>query len=254
MRIGLNSFCMAIAIAGLSSTNARALEFPSVIDQSLGFRWTGYDAVTGDAPVWCFEVGDAELFGIAGLRVAGVRASGRAGVAPVAASISQLAAPIGSEARADMEIGYAPGARWSCNARVGLETVSLAGAVRENAVVTGAYARAQAGRVAVVADVDVVSRSLARDVAVTLGVMARAGNAASVVASARFDGFGIAGAGVALISRIGNALALVAGYDDGTESIRGAAVVSLARWRVSTGVFYHGVLGVSQAVTIAWVR
>jgi hypothetical protein len=137
---------------------------------------------------------------------------------------------------------------------VGVETVSLVGTAREDALVTGAYACAVAGRVSVVADVDVVSRTLTRDIDVTFGVVARAGSAACVVASARFDDSGVAGAGVSLVSRLSGALSLLAGYDDGTESIRGAAVVSLANWRVSTGVFYHGVLGISQAVTIAWTR
>jgi hypothetical protein len=108
--------------------------------------------------------------------------------------------------------------------------------------------------VSVVADVDVVSHALARDTAVTFGVVARAGTLACVAASARFDDARIVGAGVSVISRIGGALSLLAGYDDGTETIRGAAVISLANWHLSTGVFYHGVLGVSQAVTIAWAR
>lgn len=232
------------------------MEFPSVIDRSLGFRAaaTGYAAATNGSPSWCVEVGDAELFGITGLRVAGVRASGRVGVMPLGASLSQLASPVGSETRADAEIGYAPSVRWSCAARAGVETVGLSGAAPEHSLVVGAYAHADAGRLTVVADVDVVSRTFARDVAVALGVVAHAGSSACVVASVRFDDAGVAGAGVSLVSRIGGVLALLAGYDDGTESIRGAAVVSLSNWRVSTGVFYHGVLGVSQAVTIAWTR
>jgi hypothetical protein len=232
------------------------VEFPSVIDRVLGFRaaGNGYVVVVGSAPSWCVEVGDAELFGIAGLRVSGARASGRAGDVPLALSVAQLVSPVGDEARVDAELGYAPGSRWSCAARVGVETVSLVGTAREDALVTGMCARANAGHVSVVADVDVVSRTLARDIELTFGVVARAGSAACVVASARFEGSGVAGAGVSLVSRIGGALSLLAGYDDGTESIRGAAVISLNHWRVSTGVYYHGVLGVSQAVTIAWTR
>lgn len=255
MRIGLLRLYVVV-VTTLASTNARAVEFPSVIDRVLGFRaaGNGYAAATGNTPAWCVELGDAELFGIAGLRVAGVRASGHAGDVPLALSVSQLASPVGDEARVDAELGYAPGARWSCAARVGVETVSLVGTAREDALVTGMRARADAGHVSVVADVDVVSRTLARDIGLTFGMVARAGSAACVVASARFDGFGVVGAGVSLISRLGGALSLLAGYDDGTESIHGAAVVSITNWRVSTGVSYHGVLGVSQAVTIAWTR
>ncbi len=256
MRIGLRSSWATLVVVLLASPRVDAVEFPSVIDRSLGFRaaQSGYSFAMDDARAWCVEAGDAELFDIAGLRETGVRAAGRVGVVPMAVSVCQLASPVGSETRADLELGLAPSPRWSSAVRVGIETVSLAGAEREDALVTGAYARADAGRLVVVADVDVVSRALARDIAVTFGIVARAGGVASVVASARFDGFGVAGAGIALISRVGGALALLAGYDDGTESIRGAAVVSLANWYVSTGVSYHGVLGISQAVTIAWAR
>ncbi len=239
-----------------ASTSAHAVEFPSVVDRALGIRAgvDGYAATTGVAPSWCVETGDAELFGIAGLRVAGARMSARAGAIPIAVSLAQLASPVGNETRADIEVGYAPSTRWSWVARAGVETVAIVGAPSERALVVGAHARADVGRVAAIADVDVVSHAPTRDVAVTIGVVARATSLASVVANARFDGLGVAGAGVSLVSRVGGALALVAGYDDGTESIRGAAVVSLASWRVSTGVSYHGVLGVSQAVTIAWTR
>jgi hypothetical protein len=245
-----------LVVSGVACAHAHAVEFPSVIDRGLGFRADaiGYAAVTGVAPSWCVEAGDVELFAIAGLRASGVRATGRTGSYPVGVSVAQLASPVGSEARAELQMGYAPSPRWTCAARVGVETVSIAGAAAQRATVAGVHARADAGPISSIADIDVVSRAQGRDTEVSLAVVARAGGAASVVASARFDGAGVAGAGVALVSRLTGALALLAGYDDGTESVRGAAVVSLAGWRVSTGVFYHGVLGISHAVTVAWTR
>ncbi len=132
--------------------------------------------------------------------------------------------------------------------------VAITGAASEQALVTGFLSRADVGRISAIADVDVVSRESARDVDVTLGLVARAGRAASLIGTTRFDGTGIAAAGIAFVSRLTDALSLLAGYDDGTDSVRAAAVVSLASWRVSTGVFYHSVLGVSQGVTVAWVR
>lgn len=229
--------------------------FPSVVDRSVGIRaGDGYFVVTGADARWCVETGDVELFGIAGLRASGVRATGRVAALPVGVSMTQLASPVGSETRAEVELGYAPGARWHCAARVGVEMVAITGAESEQALVTGLRSRADVGRISAIADVDVVSRPDARDVDVTLGVIARAGRAASLIGTARFDDVGLAAAGVAFVSRVTGALSLLAGYDDGTDSVRGAAVVSLASWRVSTGVFYHPVLGVSQGVTVAWVR
>jgi hypothetical protein len=128
------------------------------------------------------------------------------------------------------------------------------GSAGERALITGVFSRADVGAVSAIADVDVVSRENGRDVDVTVGVVARAGHAATIVGSARFDGTNVIAAGVALVSRLTGTFALLAGYDDGTDSVRGAAVVALSGWRVSTGVFYHGVLGVSHGVTVAWTR
>jgi hypothetical protein len=198
-------------------------------------------------------VGDVELFGIAGLRVSGVRASSDFGAGSVGVCAAQLMSPVGSESRAYLEGGYQASARWLCAARAGVEIVSI-GDAAERALVTGMFSRADLGALSAIADVDVVSRETGRDVDLTLGVVARAGRAATIVGSARFDGTNVIAAGVALVSRLTSALALLAGYDDGTDSVRGAAVVALSGWRVSTGVFYHGVLGVSHGVTVAWTR
>lgn len=209
--------------------------------------------VSGTSRARCAEAGDVELFGIAGLRVSGVRASNDFGAWSIGASAAQLMSPVGSETRTYLEGGYQAGARWLCAARVGVETVSVGG-VSARSLVTGVLSRADLGAISTVADVDVVSWENEREIDVTLGVVARLGRAATVVGNARFDGTNVVAAGVALVSRLTGALALLAGYDDGTDSVRGAAVIGLSNWRVSTGVFYHGVLGVSHGVSVAWAR
>ena len=253
-RAGVAFLCAVLVGA---TTALAGVEFPSVIDRVVGIRTdagAGDFVVSGRRGSPGAEAGDVELFGIAGLRVSGARASSDFGACSVGASASQLMSPVGSETRAYLEGGYQASARWLCAARAGAEIVSRGASPGERAFVTGVFSRADLGAITAIADVDVVSRESGRDVDVTLGVVARAGRAATIVASARFDGTQVVAAGVAVVSRLTGALALLAGYDDGTDSVRGAAVVSLSRWRVSTGVFYHGVLGVSHGVTVAWTR
>jgi hypothetical protein len=227
------------------------IEFPSVADRALGIR-AGADLLIPNER-WSVEAGDVELFGIAGLRVDGVRTRRRMGALQAGVSVAQLSAPVGSEARAELEVGYRPSARWLCRARAGVETVALTGIASEAAILAGFHARAQTGRITTIADVDVVTRAEVRDVEVDLAVVARV-RMASIVATARFDGRAVASTGVAVVSRLASALSLIAGYDDGTESIRGAAVVSLASWQLGVGIFQHAVLGVSQGVTLSWSR
>lgn len=251
MRVGRRSAALCFLLA-CTAANARArIDFPSVADRVIGIR-AGADLLN-PAERWSVEAGDVELFGIAGLRVDGVRTRGRVGALQAGASLAQLSAPVGSEARAELELGYRPSPRWLCLARAGVEMVSLTGMAGEQALLAGVHARAQAGRVVAIADVDVVSRDEVRDVDVAIAVVARIG-LASIVATARFDGRAVASTGVAVVSRLANALSLLAGYDDGTESIRGAAVVSLSSWQLGVGVFQHAVLGVSQGVTLTWSR
>jgi hypothetical protein len=210
--------------------------------------------ITGAHPRRRVELGDVELFGIAGLRVSGLRASGRWRSVPVGVSVARLASPVGNETHADIEVGYATVSRWRCSARMGVEMVEISGALPERSMIVGALARADVGAVTALADVEVVSRAYASDVNVTLGVVARAGRAVALVATAEFNGARAAALGVAVVSRLTDALSLLGGYDDGTESVRAAAVVTLAAWHVSSGVFYHPVLGVSHGVTLAWSR
>jgi hypothetical protein len=168
--------------------------------------------------------------------------------------LATVAAPIGSETRATLDVGHEPSARSLVAARVGIETVSLEGFAGARSIVVGLLARSRVGRMSVVADVDVASDPHQRRVVLALGAIARAGGAATIVATARFDGSSVVALGASVVSRLHESLCLLAGYDDGTESVRGAAVVSFAGWQVSTGVFHHAVLGLSHGVTLAWTR
>ncbi len=223
-----------------------------MVDRAVGVRASAdVLGIEGVSPAWRVEAGDVQLFGIAGLRVDGVRTSARVGSFLAGVSIAQLASPVGSESRAELELGYRPGARWLCRARAGVETVAITGAAGERAILAGFYSRAEVGRIAAIADVDVVSRDHVRDVEIAIALAGQAGPV-SIVATSRFDGDAVAAAGIAVVSRVAGRLALVAGYDDGTESIRGAALVSLSSWQLGVGVFQHAVLGVSQGVTLSW--
>ncbi|HEU4929618.1 MAG TPA: hypothetical protein VFU38_07280 [Candidatus Krumholzibacteria bacterium] len=246
---------MLAVVLTFAAAGARArIDFPSVTDRAIGIRaGTGVFHRETTGPAWSVEAGDVELFGIAGLRVSGVRANGRAASLLAGLSIAQLSSPVGSESRAELELGYRPSARWLCLARGGIEMVSIPGTPGESAVVAGFHSRAQAGPISAIADVDVVSRAGARDVELSIGLVGRIG-AASIVTTSRFDGNAVASVGIAVVSRFAGRLALLAGYDDGTESIRGAAVVSFSCWQFDVGVFQHAVLGVSQGVTISWLR
>ncbi len=241
-------------IAFVSADALARIDFPSVVDRAVGIRASA-DVFNPEqaASAWTLEAGDVELFGIAGLRVAGVRASGRAGVLPAGFAIAQLSSPVGNESRAELELGYRPSARWLCLARAGIETVSIIGVPDERAIVTGFHARAEARRITAIADVDLISRASAREIGLSIGVVGRIGST-SIVATAQFDGRAVASTGIAVVSRFAGRLALLAGYDDGTESVSGAAVVSFSRWRFGVGVFQHAVLGVSQGVTLSWSR
>jgi hypothetical protein len=238
----------------LSFDNANAgIEFPSVVDRAVGIR-AAADVLTGATRSRNVEVCDVELFGIAGLRVAGLRASGRWGSFPVGVSAARLASPVGNETRVDIELGYVTASRSRCVTRVGVEMVEITGATPERSIIVGALARADVGAVSVLADIEMVSRAYASDVDVVLGIVARAGRAVALIATAEFSGTRAAALGVAVVSRLTGALSLLGGYDDGTESVRAAAVVTLAAWQISSGVFYHPVLGVSHGVTLAWSR
>jgi hypothetical protein len=251
VRVIRRSAELAFVLAFAAADAGARIDFPSVADRTVGIR-AGADGFGPEAP-WSVETGDVELFGIAGLRVAGVRARGRMGAVPAGVSLAQLSSPVGTESRAEAELGYRPGVRWLCLARTGIEIVSITGAPAEQAVLAGFYSRAEAGRITAIADVDVISRADAREIEVEIGVVGRIGSA-SIIATTHFDGHAVASAGIAVVSRFAGRLALLAGYDDGTETIRGAAVVSLSRWRVGVGVFQHAVLGVSQGVTLTWSR
>ena len=70
----------------------------------------------------------------------------------------------------------------------------------------------------------------------------------------RIDGDRFVGAGIAAVARLHRSLALLAGYDDGSESARAGVVIDWRGVELATGVFQHPVLGMSQAVSIACFR
>jgi hypothetical protein len=255
-RLGATRCAWLVILTCVWVTDAHSgIEFPSVVDRAIGIRVGAGDLfVTGAASRRCVEVGDVELFGMAGLRVSGLRASGQWGSVPVGVSAARLASPVGSESRVDIELGYVTASHSRCVLRVGVEMIEIAGATPERSLIAGALARADVGAVSALADVDVVSRAYASEVDVVLGIVARAGRNVAVVATTRFDGTRAAAVGVAVVSRLTGALSLLGGYDDGTESVRAAAVVTLDAWQLSSGVSYHAVLGVSHGVTLAWTR
>jgi hypothetical protein len=236
---------------------ARAqLAFPSIVERVTGARVgvapSGALLAAGPATVRV-EVGDVELFGVAGLRSTGVRAAADLGGALLSASLCQVAAPVGSQARATLEVGYARRGAWQGAARVGFERVALDGVPAEDGPLAGAISRVDVGRVAVIADAELLSGERMRATSVSSTVLVRAG-VATLVASICIEDERLSGAGVAVGARLDSRLAVVAGYDDVAQTMRAGAVVSWGGVEVAAGCFLHAVLGASQGVSVAWTR
>jgi hypothetical protein len=230
--------------------------FPSMIERIAGAR---VDVAPPRAPLGSqraalrIEFGDLELFGIAGLRASGVRASAAPGGALIAASLSQVSSPVGTHARAVAEAGYARRAAWQGAVRWGFERLAIEGAEADRRWVTGAISRVDIGPVAAVADLERVSGEHAYATSLVLAMRVSAG-AAQLVGSMRVDGDRFVGAGVAVALRLHSTLGLMAGYDDGSQTARAGAVIAWRGLEIATGVFQHPVLGTSQGVTIACTR
>lgn len=249
---------VALAAGVAMPTGLRAqIAFPDVVDRTVGVRMTlgpGAALDRDDRARWRFEVGDAELFGIAGLRVVGVRSTAAVGAAVLTGEFSEIASPVGNHARAIVEAGYARPGAWQGALRAGVERVSLRGAEPERSLVGGAFSRADVGPVSIVADLEVVSGFYAQSTSVSIAAIGHAGPFATVVGSARFDGSRVVAVGVAVIASVHPRLGLIAGYDDGTETSRLAARIVVGDMDVSTGVAHHPVLGLSHVVSVAWMR
>jgi hypothetical protein len=225
--------------------------FPSVVDRIAGVRLQGARVLTGGAPRGTrVEFGDMELFGIAGLRLSGVRAEGYAGGWLLGAEVCRLGAPVGTHTRATLCAG-AGAARWRVGVRSGIESLALSGVAGESVVVTALVSGIDVGGVALLADVESLSGSAGRKTSMTVALAGPVAAGARVLASMRYDGPGALAVGAAAIVPLHRALSLLAGYDDGSETARAGAAVTAGRWSLATGVFRHAVLGMSQGVSLS---
>jgi hypothetical protein len=242
----------------MARTASAGLVFPSVVERVIGTRIdvAPVRAALSDTTAHVrVEVADAELYGIEGLRTNGIRASGAARAFYFNTSLSSIDAPVGTEMQAVAEAGYVFRRRWQGAVRAGVERIVLDGNPELTSRLVGVTSRVDVGQVTTVADVE------ARDVAgsgyetsLSLGIRVRAGGAAQLIGSLRVDGDRFVGAGVAAFARLHKSLALLAGYDDGTGSMRAGVVVDWRGIEVATGVFQHPVLGMSQGVSVACFR
>ncbi len=246
----------AVASAFLAGSAVAQVTFPSVVDRAVGVRTALYPgAVEGNEPRrWSVEVADAELFGIAGLRVVGVQSAAMLGPAMLRIELAQIDSPVGGHTRVVVEAGHAHAGVWQGGMRAGVEQVDLRGVLSERSLLGGAFSRADLGPVSLVADVEAMSGAFVRSTSVSVAVLGRAGAMATVVGSLRFDGSRVVAAGVAVVARPDARLGLIAGYDDGTDTSRVAARIVMDRVEVATGVAHHAVMGLSHGVSVTWTR
>jgi len=238
--------CVRVVAAGIA--------FPSVVERVMGTRIDiapVRESLADSTARVRVEAGDAELYGIDGLRMNGVRASGSVKTAFFMASITGIDAPVGSHNQALVEAGYAVPHRWQAAVRVGAQKLSLDGTPALTTHVAGVASRVDVGRVTTVADLEATDvEGPGYETALSLAARVRAG-IAQLVGNIEIDGDRFVGAGVSVFARLHSSLALMAGYDDGTESMRAGAVIDWRGIEVAAGVFEHPVLGASQVVSVA---
>ncbi len=252
---------LLISIAACAASAARAasagLVFPSVVERVIGTRIdvAPVRAALSDTTARVrVEVADAELYGIEGLRTSGVRASGAVRAFFVTASLETVTAPVGSQSRVWVESGYRLPHRWQGAVRAGLERLALDGSEDLSSRVAGMASRVDLGRVSALAEIDAVDvPGSAYETSLRLALRVRAG-AGQLIAHMQIDGDRVVGAGVGAVARLHRCLALLAGYDDGSESMRAGVVIDWHGVELATGVYQHPVLGMSQAVSIACFR
>ena len=248
---------MAVWSVVAARAASAGLVFPSVVERVIGTRIDVAPvrvALSDTTARVRVEVADAELYWIEGLRTNGVRASGAVRVLFVTGTMTKIESPVGSQARAVLEAGYSLRHRWQGAVRVGMERLLLDGTSSLTTRVAGVSSRVDVGRVSTVADVDVLDTPGAGyESSLSLAIRVRAG-AAQLVGGIRIDGDRFVGAGIAALARLHESLALLAGYDDGSESMRGAVVIDWRGVEVAAGVFQHPVLGMSQGVSVSCFR
>lgn len=245
----------ACVVLGACARNARAaLAFPSLTEHVAGARFDVAPARADGTPAsWRVDVADAELFGVAGLRSSGVRAAGRIDAFILGATVVQITSPVGSHLRTVAEAGFVIRGAWQGAARAGIERLALDGAETTRARVAGIASRVDAGRVSLLADIESIDDVQARDTSLVIASSVRAG-AAQLTGSVRIDGDRFVGANVSLCARVHRDVALLAGYDDGAESLAAAVVIHIGALEMAAGVSQHPVLGLSHGASVACAR
>jgi hypothetical protein len=244
-------------VCAFARAASAGLVFPSVVERVIGTRIDMApvrEALSDTTSHMRVEVADAELYGIEGLRTSGVRASGAVRAFFIAGNLATIDATIGSQQRAVIEAGYAIKHRWQGALRAGRERVAIDEVSPLTTRVVGVISRVDIGHVTTVADFEAIDvYGPGYETSLSLGVRVRAG-AAQLIGHVRIDGDRFVGAGIGAVARLHRSLALVAGYDDGSESMRAGVVVDWRGVEIATAVFQHPVLGMSQAVSIACFR
>ena len=256
-RVLHRSLGLAGLLLVLHARDARGtLAFPSVVDHITGVRADVApvrSTLRDERASLRIEAADIELYGVTGLRSAGLRASGRARALIMSATLVNIASPVGVHQRGVVEAGCAIGSVWQGTVRAGAERLALDREADVTWRVTGAMSRVDVGRVSMLADLDVVQGAQRHETSLVFSARVRTG-IAHLIATMRIDGDRFAGTGVAGIARVHPSLGLLAGYNDGSESLSAAVVIDWRAFEISTGVFQHPVLGISQGVTVACAR
>ncbi len=252
---------LLLSIAVWSVVAARAasagLVFPSVVERVIGTRIDMApvrDALSDTTSHVRVEAADAELYGIEGLRTSGVRASGAVRALFFTGTLTNIDAPVGSQNRIVTEVGYSLRHRWQGAVRAGVDRLSLDGNPALTSHVVGVTSRIDVGRVTTLADVEAIDvYGPGYQTSISLSARVRSGPA-QLIGNIRIDGDRFTGASIAALARLHRSLALLAGYDDGSESMRAAVVIDWRGVEVATGIFQHPVLGMSQGMSVSWFR
>ena len=249
--------CLSVVLCVLARAASAGLVFPSVVERVIGARMElapGREALSYTTARVRAEVADAELYGIEGLRTNGIRAAGAVRAVFFTGSVASIDAPVGSQARVVIEAGYLLRHRWQGAVRAGIERLELNGYPTLTTHVAGVASRVDAGRVSAVADLDLEDTfGVGYETSLSFASRVRAGPL-QLIGNIRIDGDRYVGAGIAACMRLERSLALLAGYDDGSESVRAGVVIDWRGIEVATGVFEHPVLGMSQVLSIACFR
>jgi hypothetical protein len=198
------------------------------------------------------EFSDVELFGVPGLRLSGARVLTRFGAVPAGIEIARLGAPVGSHARATVIAGVSS-PRWRVGVRGGVELLALNGVPGESFTVAALVSVVDAGGATLLADVETIAGRGARVTFLNIAACGSVTGRSRMLASMRYDGPGALSLGIACALVLHRSLSVLAGWDDGTETARAGVLVKTGRLALTTAVFQHAVLGVSQGASLAVV-